>query len=146
MKRYLLYTFTLKNLPYIFHFLALIALIIWGKKIHNTTSKRAARSEWEYYFIIYFSRFCGVSFFFFPPIPTMYARHTKYIITWESHTAFKGAIQVNCVNNMPLKTLTYEYRFTSYEVVIYLRDENMHLKKFCPIMNLPKRLACLRAN
>lgn len=117
-----------------------------GKKIHNTTSKRAARSEWEYYFIIYFSRFCGVSFFFFPPIPTMYARHTKYIITWESHTAFKGAIQVNCVNNMPLKTLTYEYRFTSYEVVIYLRDENMHLKKFCPIMNLPKRLACLRAN
>jgi len=54
---------------------------------------------------------------------------------------------VNCVNNMPLKTLTYEYRFTSYGAVIYLRDKNTHLKKkSCLIMNLPKRLAWLRAN
>lgn len=30
---------------------------------------------------------------------------------------------------MLLKTLTYEYRFTSYGVVIYLRDKNIHFKK-----------------
>lgn len=45
---------------------------------------------------------------------------------------------MNCVNNMPLKTLTYEYRFTSYEVVIYLRDKNMHLKKILPNYELTK--------
>lgn len=91
--------------------------------------KKRNLQKWNenFFFILVF--FVGLCFFSSPPTPTVDIRHTKYKITRESHPAFKGAIPVNCVNNMLLKTLTYKYRFTSYGAVIYLRDKNTHLKK-----------------
>lgn len=125
----ILYTFTIKKPAIHISFFSLGSSSYLKKQYIIQLLKMLPKSNENILLLFTLVDFVGLIFFSFPPIPTMDTRHTKYVITWESHTAFKGAIQVNCVNNMPLKTLTYEYRFTSYEVVIYLRDKNMHLKK-----------------
>lgn len=86
--------FKFKSLPNIFHFLAWL-LDPMGKVLWRNS----------FYFIVV--DFCGSSFFFsfLPPTQTVDTRHSKYIITPESHPASRGAISVNCVNNMPLNPL-----------------------------------------
>lgn len=66
MKRYLLYTFTLKNLPYIFHFLALIALIIWGKKYIIQLLKELPDRNENIILLFISVDFVGFRFFSFP--------------------------------------------------------------------------------